>query len=268
MIKDVVSLVEKVTNEIKNFTDIAIVGMSGGADSTLVSILCRLALGKENVYGIHMPYGSIDHEKFNANSVKIADMLGVKQITFDIGEAMDAFADNIEVSLRIDNCGLSQLNEGNARSRMRMMALYTINQQISESRKGRCRVMGTGNLSEDFIGYDTKGGDALADIFPIGQLFKSEYFVEQGFITSDMIDRNPSAGLWDGQTDEGELGYTYNEMEPAVAFCIKNYDIMEAHIMSNSVQLTPLIRFVWDRHIANKHKHEGPAVVELGDFRE
>jgi NAD+ synthase len=130
--------------------------------------------------------------------------------------------------------------------------------------------MGTGNLSEDFIGYDTKGGDALADIFPIGQLFKSEvykvleYFRDNGKITEAMINRVPSAGLWENQTDEAELGCSYDAMEPAVRFILKNYSTIDESSLSD------MQRFVWKRHLANKHKHEAPYVVTLrneqGDF--
>jgi NAD+ synthase len=72
-----------------------------------------------------------------------------------------------------------------------------------------------------------------------------------------MVDRQPSASLWDGQTDEDELGYTYNEMEPSIRICEANYDIMD------KIQQNELLEFVWNRHKANKHKHEGPAITSL-----
>ena len=109
---------------------------------------------------------------------------------------------------------------------------------------------------------DTEGGDALADLFPIGDLFKSEvyqlldYFVKEGMITEDLIDRVPSAGLWEGQTDEQELGYTYNEMEPAIIEIKKGGEIGQ---LSHS----KVFHFVEDRHRKNKHKHEAPAVFAL-----
>jgi NAD+ synthase len=112
--------------------------------------------------------------------------------------------------------------------------------------------VGTGNKSEDYIGYDTKGGDALADVFPIGELFKSEvfqlldYYRDRGVITEDMIDREPSAGLWEGQKDTDELEYTYDEMEPAILRA-------EHGELDHSLAVD---EYVWNRHLENKHKHE------------
>ena len=255
---------KQIVSAIKDFTDIAVVGLSGGADSTLVATLCREALGADNVYGVGMPCCPIDKETFNNRSKLLANKLGIEYEESSISSPVDA---------AIEELGFEEdafpLIVGNMKSRMRMIYLYAICNYLSEVTKKRVRVIGTGNLSEDFIGYDTKGGDALADFFPIGQLYKSEvyqlldYFVEQEVLTEDLIDRVPSAGLWEGQTDEAELGYSYNEMQPAVQFCIDNYNIMEALIQSNSEQLTDIIKFVWKRHIANKHKHEAPKVVEL-----
>jgi NAD+ synthase len=150
---------------------------------------------------------------------------------------------------------------------MRMVALYTVAHELnSHLTNKRVRVIGTGNLSEDFIGYDTKGGDALCDIFPIGELYKSEvyqlaeYFVEQGDIEPYMIDYTPSAGLWDGQTDEEELGFSYNDMEPAIRKMRSATGKLEC---TDPLTLSTVEKFVYDRHLANKHKHEAPPVIEL-----
>jgi len=263
MIKNIPALVEKITQEISDFTDIAVIGMSGGADSTLVATLCAKALGRENVYGFGLPYSPTDESVFNNRSKKIANKLGMNYQEISILGPVNRIQYETE---HVVKNKLSILNLGNMRARMRMIFLYTLNQEISEQTGKRCRVIGTGNLSEDYIGYDTKGGDALADIFPIGQLFKSEvyqlleYFVENGLLIEDMIDRNPSAGLWDGQTDEGELGYTYNEMEPAIRV------LMGDEIYFSQGQ-SELLNFVGNRHKTNKHKHESPQVIDLGDFR-
>jgi len=261
MINDVAGLIKEVTSKIAEQTDYAVVGLSGGADSTLVAILCERALGKENVYGIHMPYNNLDRDTFNTKSAALAVQLGIVDYEICIGPAVKA------LTMHCDGGGnfskLSELNQGNMRSRMRMVALYTTCCQVAERTGKQVRVIGTGNLSEDFIGYDTKGGDALADFFPIGELVKSEvyqlldYFVSEGIIKEEMVNRTPSAGLWDGQTDEDELGHTYAEMEPYVLD------------MSASGQVDmndPISKFVWNRHITNKHKHEAPPVIELRRF--
>lgn len=258
-------LIEKICKSIKAETDFAIIGLSGGADSTLVATLCKRALGADKVLGISMPYNVVDKNKFNLNSEKIADKLGINHKIVSIYNPVDSLINNFEKQQLFT----TRLSKGNIRSRMRMITLYAAANAYSLNYGSRVRVVGTGNLSEDFIGYDTKGGDALADFFPIGQLYKREvyalldYFVEVGELDESMIDRTPSAGLWDGQTDESELGYSYNDMEPAVQFCIENYNIMDALIRSNNEQLTEFIRFVWKRHVANKHKHEAPKVSQL-----
>lgn len=284
MIKDIPGLIENLKVQIKMQTDVAIIGLSGGADSTLVAILCRLALGKENVVGIHMPYGKTDTSgtKFNARSVRFARHLEIKEEYIPITEIADAITKAIvphpgdHGSYRWGGEeAISNLDKGNACARSRMAVLYGMAGYLAHSDfKGkRIRVIGTGNLSEDFIGYDTKGGDALADFHPIGRLFKSEvyqlltYFVEQGFINEDHVDRVPSAGLWDGQTDEGELGHTYNEMEPEIRKMMfddrSGMDIVQAE---NFCEPTPLNEFVFKRHIANKHKHEAIPSFDVKGF--
>lgn len=249
-------VIDKIAAGIKDFTDVAVLGMSGGADSTLVALLCRKALGTKNVFSLHMPYGDIDLNVFNSRSLKTAAHLGINAKIVSIKDSVDTV---IKAGEHVLERPLDTLNAGNTRSRARMMLLYLTSHGLSSATGNRVRVIGTGNLSEDFIGYDTKGGDALADIFPIGELFKSEvyhlldYFKEQGEITDEMIDRKPSAGLWDGQSDEEEIGYSYNEMQPAIE-----------SLLSGKSPATELELFVFNRHKVNKHKHEAPPTVVLG----
>lgn len=275
MIKNIEGLVEATVAELRKFADVAVVGMSGGADSTLVTVLCQKAFGKENVYGVHMPFNDHDLATFNSRSQKTATKLGVKQINAPIGDIANVLVSTVAEAISGEKdtlVPLSQVNAGNARSRARMCTLYTIAHHLGDKLQGqRVRVIGTGNLSEDFIGYDTKGGDALCDIFPIGQLFKSEvyqlldYFRDKGVIDEDHIDRVPSAGLWHGQTDEAELGHTYNAMEPVVKRLL---EVSRAKSLHSHEPVDALEAFVLKRHLTNKHKHEAPAVVELRAFCE
>jgi NAD+ synthase len=268
MIDDIDGLIKHVTKQIQQFADIAVVGMSGGADSTAIATLCKLALGSENVHSLHMPYNKLDVKTFNARSVKCAQKLGIHAHMVSIAPIADAIKEIVEACV---DTKTSQLNDGNARSRARMTALYGFASHMNEMYPDkRSRVIGTGNLSEDFIGYDTKGGDSLCDIFPIGELFKSEvyqlleHFKSLGLIDEEHIDRIPSAGLWDGQTDEMELGYSYNEMEPVIKSLIN--DNNKTWQQTDNQTLTKLEQFVIQRHLNNKHKHEAPAVIKLRNF--
>lgn len=256
MIADVDRVLYRIYKKLQGNVTTAVVGMSGGADSTLTTILCTIALGKEHVYGIHMPYFGSP----TARSIVVAEKLGITSITIPIGYAADGIINVLEQTI-IGT--LDKVNAGNVRARVRMSMLYGVAHMLEDG----ARVIGTGNLSEDFIGYDTKGGDALADIFPIGELVKSEvyqlleHFRDKDFITEEMIDRVPSAGLWEGQTDEAELGYTYDELEPAIK---KFYNEIE-NVFGTIVRSEPeneIEMFVMDRHLANKHKHQAPQVID------
>jgi NAD+ synthase len=253
----------KIISELRSFTDVAVIGLSGGADSLLVALLCTEALGKENLRTFGMPYGELDRETFNSLSRRYAEFLGIPYQDVSVFEQTQSIVKSLTVALGIPESKLSTLNCSNARVRSRANILYGVAHHLNETLGKRVRVIGTGNLSEDFIGYDTKGGDALADMFPIGQLFKSEVYKildqyrDDGVIEEWMINRVPSAGLWVGQTDEGELGHSYADMEVAIRYLWKHYST------ASTLKLNDTQRFVWKRHLANKHKHEAPPVVVL-----
>lgn len=264
-----------IAEEIRKHTDVAVIGLSGGADSTLVACLCKEALGNANVYGIGMPYNKFDMETFNANSKDIAEHISIAYEEIPVASISNAIDANITgYSKWIKKKTMTPINSGNSRSRARMCVLYgyahalSTDEYVQRFGTKRVRVIGTGNLSEDFIGYDTKGGDALTDFFPIGDLFKSEvyqlldYCKEKGLIEEKHINRIPSAGLEDNQTDEGDLGYTYDEMQETIMYIKSNYEKFEKEY--NPEFCSDIVNFVWQRHFANKHKHEAPEVLELG----
>lgn len=274
MIKDIKGLEEKIISEIRSRTDKAVIGLSGGADSTLMAILCVKALGKENVYGVHMPYNQKDADTFNSDSKKLAVKLGIRQFSVPVGNIADAVIKGVTGAFRDEKSeiSLSKVNEGNARARARMCVLYGIAHQLESETKKRVRVPGTGNLSEDWIGFDTKWGDAACDFFPIGQLFKSEvyqlleYYRDQGVITEEMINRIPSPGFWDGHTDEEELGYSYNEMEPSIKRYMSYTSKLLKNLLEKAGYLSEVDRFVIGRHLANVHKHEASPAFEVRKF--
>lgn len=257
-VKDIRPAVDKAVEGLRETVDIAVIGLSGGADSTLCACLAVEALGAENVYGLHLPYNDQDEKTFNSRSQSLAEKLGIYGELLSIYMGVKGVVDQLG-NVHMD---MSQLNKGNTRSRMRMVMLYAYCCHLAEMNPGkRVRVIGTGNLSEDYIGYDTKWGDGACDIFPISDFLKREVYMaldlfkEQGMISEEHIDRKPSAGLWEGQTDEGELGYSYDEMAPAILFC-KEFVEKGIHTdpTTTSDHLMELVEFVWKRHQMNSHK--------------
>jgi len=286
MIKDILNLKKTIKEELQDFTDIAILGLSGGVDSLVTSCLLVEALGSENVYTIHMPYSDTDmiEGRFNGNSLKIAEKIKAISLVRPISGLVNALDNTIITKNLLDkkelSSNLSKLNHGNSRARARMSMLYGLGYHLEESLKKRVRVIGTGNLSEDYIGYDSKFGDSAWDLCLIGELLKSEvyqlaeHFADIGLIEKNMIDYHPSAGLWEGQSDEEELGYSYAAMEPSIlktrnpetGLAYRGYEIPVAGI--NRTPLSEVDTFVLNRHFKNRHKHMAPPVIKLREFCE
>lgn len=180
----------------------AVLGLSGGIDSAVVSGLCARAVGPEHVLGISMPAHSSPEDVSDARL--IAEHWGVEYREIDLGGIFDAF-----LELLPDG---SQLADANVKPRLRMITLYhhanTLNRMV----------VGTGNRSELEVGYYTKYGDGGVDLLPIASLLKvqvRELARELG-VPERIIERPPSAGLWEGQTDENELGITYEQLDDAL----------------------------------------------------
>jgi len=278
MIGNIEELKKIIINELANFTNIGVVGLSGGVDSLVITCLLVEALGAKNVFCLHMPHNSTDYTpgKFNDNSIKIAEKLGVQSKIAPIGDSVLAIAKYANKEIPF----ITSLNEGNVRARIRMVYLYAEAGELAEIHKPKkVRVIGTDNLSESYIGYFTKYGDGAADFFPIGELYKSEvyqlaeHYVNIGLIDKDMIDYNPSAGLWENQSDADELGYTYDEMEPAIRYlrmeiCEGGYTNQDyirdrGFAASHREKIGDVGKFVSKRHLINKHKLKVPPVISL-----
>ena len=176
----------------------AVIGISGGKDSSVVAALCVEALGKERVIGVTMPNGvqpDID------DSILLINHLGIKRYNVNIGTAFQALMDEIEASLGRKASDQTRINMG---PRLRMTTLYA----ISQSNNGR--VANTCNLSEDWVGYSTRYGDAAGDFSPLGGMTVQEVIavgLELG-LPEQLVKKAPSDGLC-GKTDEDNLGFTY-----------------------------------------------------------
>ena len=266
MIVDVPAVAKHLESEVRAFTDLAVVGVSGGIDSSVVASVCVSALGKDNVHLVSMPYGRVDRESFNARSQALAEALGAPHYVVSVGDMSKQMESALEQQFGTQ---LHQLTRANVRPRVRMNVLYSVTGELGFRTGKRTRVMGTGHLSEDLIGYDTKGGDALCDIFILSDLVKSEVYqlAAHYAVPSSIIDAVPSAGLYQGQTDEQELGHSYAELEPATLALhqllrdsVPLSDITPAHQVFNDMDPV-LVEFVVARYKLNFHKHLAPATV-------
>lgn len=179
-----------------------IVGESGGKDSAVVTALCVKAIGKDKVLGVTMPCNSLAKDMQDAKS--LADTLGIELLTVDISNTFEAIKASIETE-----SSLSELSIANIKPRLRMTTLYAIGQARNYL------VVGTDNKSEMIMGYFTKWGDGGYDFNPIPDLTVREVLElgkELG-VPESILTKAPSAGLWEGQTDEKEMGVTYAQIE-------------------------------------------------------
>lgn len=180
----------------------AVVGISGGIDSAVTAALCVRALGKDRVIGVWLPAYSLDVHAEDAQ--KLADAIDLNLVTISVNTAFDAITEEINKVLSIDD-----KTKGNTKARLRMTSLYAVANQ-----KGYL-VVDTCNRSEIYVGYMTKGGDGLADINPVASLTKHEIRIiaKHLGVPDSILTKAPSADLWEGQTDEQEMGFTYEDLD-------------------------------------------------------
>lgn len=179
----------------------AIVGISGGKDSSVVAALCVEALGKERVIGVLMPNG----EQADIDCARqLVDFLGIKNYEINVKPAIEA------VKAAIEAAGIEETNQAriNLPPRIRMTTLYA----VSQNNNGR--VANTCNLSEDWVGYSTRYGDAAGDFSPLSQLTVAEIkeIGKELNLPSNLINKVPIDGLC-GKTDEENLGFTYEMLD-------------------------------------------------------
>lgn len=238
--------VKKVTNDcvqwIKDFFEkngkdcMAVVGISGGKDSSVVAALCVEALGKDRVIGILMPQGEQSDIEY---SKMLVDFLDITRITCNIEGAVNEVLDSFEGVV-----SPTPQTTTNLPARIRMATLYAISQSVNG------RVANTCNLSEDWVGYATRYGDAAGDFSPLSQLTVTEVKAigrELG-LPSELVDKTPTDGLC-GKTDEDNLGFTYAELDAYIRDGIEPNEEVKAKIDSmhekNLFKLQPMPSFVY-----------------------
>lgn len=180
----------------------AVVGISGGKDSSVVAALCVEALGKDRVVGVLMPNG---YQSDIGDSYRIVEALDINCKVVNINDAYMAMMDSLEGVMNV-----SEQTKINLPPRLRMAVLYAVAQSLT----GGGRVANTCNLSEDFVGYSTKYGDSVGDFSPLANLMVHEVkqIGHELSIPADLVDKTPADGLC-GKTDEDNLGFSYAQVD-------------------------------------------------------
>lgn len=181
-----------------------VLGLSGGIDSSVVAALCAKALGAKKVLGVSMPESNASDPQDADDAREMAKMLGIALKVLDIAPCLEGLRRGL-----VDYSSGARLPNANLRPRVRMVVLYyyaNLNNRL---------VAGCSNRSELRTGYFTKHGDGASDMLPIGCLYKTQVrqLAAHLGIPSGIIAKAPTAGLWKGQTDEGEIGISYQQLD-------------------------------------------------------
>lgn len=222
----------------------AVIGISGGKDSTIVAALCVRALGKDRVLGVLMPNGI---QKDISDSIAVCDALGIKNVTVNINEAFNAISSGIDLGLVESigwRSGLSEQTIINLAPRLRMTTLYAVSQTVGG------RVINTSNKSEALIGYFTRWGDECGDMRPLINLLKNEVVaigLTMPEIPRHLVEKAPADGLT-GKTDEDKIGFSYDALDNYLRGRGNGDDVdvdkkIEARIFSTMFKRKPIPAF-------------------------
>lgn len=226
----------------------AVLGLSGGIDSALSAYLSAEALGAENVLAVRMPYRSSSESSLTDAEAVIED-LGLPNITIPITDMVDPLIAQFP--------DMSNVRKGNIMARMRMIVLY------DQSAERGLLPMGTSNKTEFLLGYSTIYGDSGVALHPIADLYK--YQVRQLSaalgVPQSILDKAPSADLWEGQTDEAELGFTYDDVDQVLYLLVdERYTVAE--VIEEGFDAT-FVEKVWRRVKSNHYKRTMPNVAKV-----
>ena len=232
-----------------------VLGLSGGLDSAIVSFLAAKALGAENVTGILMPYRTSNRSSID-DAMKMVEFTGINHQMIGITEAVDAIAKNNMT----DPERLRAVRLGNIMARVRMITLFDF------STAHDAIVLGTGNKSEILLGYFTLFGDGANAVNPIGNIYKTSIFqlAEYLGLPESVIKKAPSADLFEGQTDEGEIGFEYKNMDP-VLYSLFDLGLTKSEVISQGHD-PKLVEFISRRVPAMRYKTKIPVIANIEPF--
>ncbi|WP_254536249.1 NAD+ synthase [Halomarina litorea] len=230
----------------------AVLGLSGGIDSTLTAHLAVEALGPEAVHGLVMP-SEVNTDENMSDAERVAEMLDVSYDVIDINPVVDAFVDAYPEGAD------HQMALGNVRVRTRAVFNYFV--ANAESRI----VLGTGNRSETLTGYYTKYGDGAVDCNPIANLYKRQVrqLAHHVGVPEDLVEKPPSAEMWAGQTDEEEMGLSYDLLDAILVLHVDGPLSKSATAETLGISEAPIDR-VEELYAKSEHKrHMPPAPADL-----
>jgi NAD+ synthase len=228
----------------------AVIGLSGGIDSALSCYLAAEALDPQNVLAVRMPYESSSAESLE-HAQLVIDALGVQSTTIPITPMVNPFF--------AQHPGAGKVRMGNVMARARMIVLY----DQSEAFGGL--VVGTGNKTEILLGYSTLYGDAACAINPIGDLYKTQVrqLARDMNVPEIIVQKAPTADLWVGQTDEGELGFTYEEADRLLYLLVDQRYSLEDCVAAGFAE--KFVRAVIERVRRNHFKRVLPPIAKVSN---
>jgi len=232
-------------------TERAVLGLSGGIDSTLTAYLAVEALGEENLHGLVMP-GEVSDEENMSDAEWVAQELGIPYDVVEINPIVDRFLDAFP---EVEG---DQMAVGNARARTRAVLNYLV------ANHEDAMVLGTGNRSEAAVGYFTKYGDGAVDCHPIGNLYKQQVrqLASHVGVPDELVEKTPTAGLWAGQTDEEELGLDYDALDAILALHVDgplSADAVAREVEEVTAEQVRRVRKMYQR---SEHKRHVPSSPE------
>lgn len=251
----IVSFIQKILNEQK--IEKAVIGLSGGIDSTVSLYLLKKAIEPKNIIVLHLPYSNLYSDELK----KIIKNLKIPEENFktiSIKKAVDNLSNQL-FHLRGDSPelaeghGSSEVDRtrlGNIMARIRMIILYDF------AKKHQALVCGTENKSEHLLGYYTRFGDEASDFEPIKHLYKIQVFELASFlgVPKSIIEQKPTAGLWQNQTDEDEFGFFYQEADHVLYLCFEKKMTVKQIKKEGFKNAEKIINFA----LKNSYKHQTP----------
>ena len=229
-----------------------VVGLSGGVDSATVAYLAARAIGPDNLLAVRMPYRSSSADS-EADAMRVVSALGCRTERIDITPMVDPMLALVSGG---DDAAV-QLRRGNVMARQRMIVLY------DRSAAFDALVAGTSNKTEALLGYGTQYGDMASAFAPIGDLYKSQLRAVAGAlgVPEEILAKPPSADLWPGQTDEGELGASYDDLD-RILFALVDRRWNQERCVAAGLDAT-LVAWVAQRVARYEFKRQTPPVAKL-----